>query len=97
MRVVGGAAPGEFVQVRLADDHGAGPLETRRHRGVFLGNEIRQDLGPRGRPDAARIDVVLDRDGNAVQGPQVIAGPDHLNRLSVPDHHGRQRHINRNP
>src|SRR5439155_21274322 len=57
VRIVGGAAPGELVQIRLADDERAGPLEARDDRGVLVGHEIAEDLRARRRPDPERLDV----------------------------------------
>ena len=70
------------MQIRLADDERARSLEARDDRGVLVGHEVAEDLRARRRPDPARVDVVLDRDGDAVQRAQMIAGADHgLRRL----------------
>ena len=92
VRVVGRAAPGEFVHVRLADDDGAGALQPRRHGRVLCRNKVRQDFRPRRRADAARVDVVLERDRNPVERAEAVSrlnhalgGPRHLTRLRITD------------
>src|ERR1700689_73336 len=63
--VVGVAAcdsVGEFVQVGFPDQDGSGTGKFARDGGIFRGDEIVQDFRSRGRADAARPNVVLERD-----------------------------------
>ena len=77
MRVGRGAAPGELVQVRLADHDRALALQARRHRRVLVRDPVGEDLAAgRGRL-AGDCDVVLDGDRHAVQRAEAVAGGDH--------------------
>ena len=67
-RVLRGRAHGELVQIGLADERQPGLLDPRRDGGVEDGDVALEDAGAgRGR-DAARRDVVLERDRDAVSG-----------------------------
>jgi hypothetical protein len=63
----GGAAHGEFVQVGLAHKNGARLLQPARYLGVLFRNAVVEDRAGGGRPDAHRVNVVFEGDGNAVQ------------------------------
>ena len=66
-RVLGRRSHRELVAVGLADDDGAGRLEPRDDGGVERRHERLEDPRRGGRPDAARAEVVLERDRHAGQ------------------------------
>ena len=72
-RVDGRTPVGPLVHVGLAQDHRPRLPQPRHHRGVEIGNAVLQHLGARGGADAARRDVVLDGQRNAVERPAVLA------------------------
>src|SRR6266850_2089123 len=67
VRVVGCDAVGEFVHVGLAEENGASVFELCDDCGVFFWNEFAQDFRTCRRPNACRIDIVLQRNRNAVE------------------------------
>ena len=60
-------AIGELVHVELAQDDCARRLEPRHHLGVLIRDAVREHRARRRRQHPRRIDVVLQRDRNAVQ------------------------------
>ena len=71
--VVGGGAGREFLQVFLAQDDCAGVSAPSHDLSVLVGHVIAQYSGAQSGPDAARRDVVLDADGDAVQRAAVFS------------------------
>src|SRR5882724_6175644 len=67
VRVVGCDAVSELVHVGFAKKDSACVFELRDDHGVFLWNEVTQDLRTCRRPNACRIDIVLQRNRNAVE------------------------------
>ena len=63
----------EFMEIQLAEDNRAGSFQTHDNFCIFGRNAVFEDAARGGRPDAGRIDVVLQRDGNAVQRPAPLA------------------------
>ena len=70
----GGAAGGELVKVGLANQHRTCLLQAAGHLGVLAGDAIVEHRAGRGGPDARGVDVVLERDGNAVERAANLAG-----------------------
>ena len=56
------------MEIRLAEKNRAAVLQTPHDFSVFRGNPVFEQLARRGGPDAHRVDVVLQRDRNAVEG-----------------------------
>jgi hypothetical protein len=56
------------VEVQLAEDDRTGSLQARDRVGVFVGNPVLEEGARTGGSNAGRVDVVLERDGNAVHG-----------------------------
>jgi hypothetical protein len=69
------------VRVGLAQDDGSGFAQPPYRLGVLLGDVPGEVSRTRGRRQAAYIDHVLDRDGDAVQGPAVHPGGQFPGRL----------------
>ncbi len=61
-----GATHGEFMQVRLTNEDGAGSLEAARDFCIDIGNPIVEYGACRRGPNARGIDIVFEGDGNAV-------------------------------
>lgn len=59
---------------RLRDDDGAGLAQVRRERGVVRRHEGRKGQGATRGADVRGVDVVLERDGDAVEGPAHAPG-----------------------
>ncbi len=74
MGTVCGPTPGKFMHVGMADDDRAGRFEPSRHGSVTGGDVVAADLTGGGGAEAFQIDVVFERDGNSMQGPQRKAG-----------------------
>jgi hypothetical protein len=66
-------AHGELIAIGLAENDGPGFFQSRHHRGVVRGDEVRQDLGTRGGTHVFGREDILHRDGNASQRRQRIA------------------------
>jgi len=64
MRVVVRDAERPLVQVRLADDRGAGPTEARHDERVFAWHAVGEELRAGGRAHTGGVEQVLDRDGH---------------------------------
>ena len=62
------------MQVGLADEHGAGGGQAACDLGVFRRHAIVEDGAGRGGAHGGGVDVVLERDRNAVQRPAELAG-----------------------
>ncbi len=60
----------------LADDDRAGELQLLDDFGVFGGNAVAVLIAAGGSAHAGGVDVVLERDGDAVQRATVVAGGD---------------------
>src|SRR2546425_12475030 len=71
MRVVGGDAVSEFMQVGLAQQDSDSLPQQGNHGGVLLGHEVSQDLRARGGENPARPDIVLECDGDVVERPEI--------------------------
>src|SRR3989442_14696537 len=67
VRIVGGDAVSELMHVGFAKQDSACAFELCDHHGVFFGNEFAQDFRTSRRSNACRIDIVLQRNGNAVE------------------------------
>src|SRR5882724_11258814 len=65
--IVGGNAVSELMHVGLAEENGASMFELCDDCGVFFWNEFAQDFRTCRRPNACRIDIVLQRNRNAVE------------------------------
>jgi hypothetical protein len=72
----GVGAGGEFRRVGLGEHDGAGRLEAAHHLGILVGHEIRKQRRPETGPDAGGVRHILDADGQAVEGPEPLAGHD---------------------
>jgi hypothetical protein len=68
MLVLRGDAVGELVQVRLADDRIACSLEASDRRGGPVRNMLREDRRAVGRPEACRVEEILDAEADPVAG-----------------------------
>jgi hypothetical protein len=81
MRVLGGDAVGELVQVRLPGDGIAGGLERRDRGRGLLGNVVAEDQRPVGRRQPCGVEEVLDAEreafadlvGDGEERPQIVA------------------------
>src|SRR5260370_41797614 len=62
------------MQIGFADYDRAGRLETPRHLCVFIGNTIVEDRAGGSSAYAGGVDIVLQRDGYAVQRTAKFAG-----------------------
>ncbi len=71
---VAGAADGELVEVELADDDGSGEFEAADDVGVFGGDAVAEHGAGSGGAGAGGVDVVFERDGNAVEWAAEFAG-----------------------
>src|SRR5262249_60410358 len=72
--IVAGVAVGELVQIRLAE-HDRASLAQRVHEWrIGLRLKVFQRWSARGRRQIAGVHAVLDRYGQAVQGPELRAG-----------------------
>ena len=60
-------APGELLHVGLADQHRALGPKPADHGGVAVGDVVCEVGGAAGGAHACRLDVVLERDGHAMQ------------------------------
>ena len=69
-------AVGALVHVELAEQDGAGLVQTPRDLGVRGGHAVGEGGRGRGRADAGGVDVVLERDRDAVQRAAPSAPPD---------------------
>ena len=67
MDVVARHSVSEFVQVRFPQHDGARRAQPCHNLRIAVRHELRQDLRPGGRPHTFRPDVVLQRDGNAME------------------------------
>ena len=67
MGILVGDSVGKFVHVRLAKNNCAGALELRDRVAVLLGYEFLENRRSCGGADAARPEIVFDRDGNATK------------------------------
>ena len=74
VRVGAGDSVSEFVQVRFAEQDGAGAGKLSRDGGISGRNEIAQDFRSGGGADAARPDVVLERDRDSEERRNFRAG-----------------------
>jgi hypothetical protein len=63
------------MEVQLAKQHGAGIFQPAHYLGIFRGNPFLEQLACPGRPNAGRIDVVLQGDGNPVEGASPFPSP----------------------
>jgi len=78
-------AGGELVEIGLANDEGAGSSQAR-HRGRIVGRvEAESRTGRRGR-QAGDVDIVLDREGHAVERQIFVARG--FERLGLGQHLG---------
>ena len=75
VRVLAGDAVGELVHVGLAEKNRSGPRQPSGHVAVSVGNEIRENLRAGRGANAARPEIVLQRNGNAVQRAARAAPP----------------------
>src|SRR5688572_20399770 len=66
----------EFVQVQFAEDHHPGPLQPQDDLGVLLGHAILEDAAGGRRQYASSVDVVLERDRDAMERPARPAAPE---------------------
>ena len=73
-RVPDGAAERELGHVQLAEQDAARGREPRHHGGVLAGYVVGQQARPRRGPHAARGELILHREGHAVEGPERAAG-----------------------
>ncbi len=69
MGILAGDAIGELVHVRLAEEDRSRARELRGNVAVLVRHEIAENLRTRRRPDAARREVVFERNRNAVERP----------------------------
>ena len=69
MRCRGRAAVRELVQIELAEQDRARVLQSARDFGIFGRNAVLEQLARAGGANAGGVDVVLERDRNAVQRP----------------------------
>src|SRR5215467_16195319 len=67
MRVVAGDAIGELVHVGFAEENGARSFELRDDGGVPRWDEILQNFGAGSGTNVLGVNVVLQRDGDAVE------------------------------
>ena len=68
----------QCAQAQLGNQHCAGSVETRDHRGIFGRYAILERLGAPGGGDAGGIEQILHAIGNAVQRPTIVAGSNFL-------------------
>src|SRR5262249_42469555 len=61
----------KFVQVGFSKNNRPSFLELAHNYGVTLRNEILENLRSNGGPNIFCIDIVLQRNGNSVQGPAI--------------------------
>jgi hypothetical protein len=64
---VGRATVREFLKVEFAEDDGSSGFESADDFGVIGGNAVLIDAIGGGGANSGRVDVVFDRDGNAVE------------------------------
>ena len=72
MRVVACYAVSELVHVGFAENDGASFLELLDRRSVVQREEICEDARASGRGDVFSVDVVFQRDGDAMKRPAVV-------------------------
>lgn len=72
-QVVGLVGQRQFRRVGLAEDDGAGGLQTCDHGCVGAGDEVLAAERAGRRDEICRVEGVLDRDGYAVQRPEGVA------------------------
>ncbi len=72
------------MELHLPDEHRPGRVQPLDDRGVLTRYAIGQETGPSRRPDASRVDVVLERHREAVQGAQQLAAGERLVGASRP-------------
>src|SRR5262249_35574977 len=68
------AAEGELGEVELADQDAARALEPRDDRRVFRRHVVSQERRSRCRQDPSGVELVLHREGNAVERPAPLPG-----------------------
>ena len=61
------------MEIQFAEKNRAGFFQTDDNFRIFGRNPVFEDAARCGRPDAGRIDVVLQGDGNAVERPAPLA------------------------
>ena len=66
MRVLGGDAVGELVQVRLADNRVTGRFEPKDGFGPLFRDVVAEDRGAVGRCQPGGVEQVLDTEANAL-------------------------------
>ena len=74
-RGLGGRA-GVLVATVLAHDHRTGIGQTPRYRGILVRDTVCVHFRAIGGQDVLGVDNVFEADGNTVQRPQILAGPD---------------------
>ena len=72
-KVLGGAGLAELGGVGLAEDDGAGLPDSLYGDGIFVGDVVSEDVAAHSAADALGELQVLDGDGDAVEGPEVVA------------------------
>ena len=72
--IVAGDAVGEFVEIGFADEDGAGIFERGDDGGVFERKKIAKKFGAAGGAKAGGVEIVFQRDGDAVERAEVAAG-----------------------
>ena len=70
----GGVAHGEFMHVGFAENDGSGAFQSCGDEGVFVGDAVVKDLASGRGACAGGVDVVLEDDGQAMQGAAELAG-----------------------
>ena len=80
VRVLGGDAVGELVQVRLADVHVAGALEAHDRLGAPLGHVVGEEDRPVGRGQPGGVEEILDREPKPI-GLADLVRPREKNRV----------------
>ena len=76
------APHGELGHVRLPKKHRSRPFQVGDDGGVLFRDKVLQDASTAGGPDALGPELVLDRHGNAVHRPQVLAPRNRLFSLA---------------
>jgi hypothetical protein len=66
----------ELVHVELAEQNRAGVSQSAYDRGVLFGNPAREYSRPARRPDAGRLEEILDRDRDPVQRASMLPASD---------------------
>src|SRR5262245_36080915 len=65
---VGTPAIGEFMEIQLAEKDTSRIFQSSRDFGIGVRNSVLEEFAGAGRANPSGIDVVLQRDGDSVQG-----------------------------